>query len=257
MSVICKCPSCKAKYQVGDEYAGRTIKCPKCSAAVVVPAATATPSPTAPASKTSSPGPAAKGSSSSILSKAELPKARPVHPVEEPAARPAPKTSSVAKIVKAVAIAPATAAGQDQASDATPAEGDGLGFLAEEAAKAKGRAGAKGLAAPAGAKPSPAGDGRAGDLAAISGLAAHSEEEELPAWLIATIAATGAAAFVVMGFAIYLASHYLSSQPAKVISDATAVAADGKKTDKTAKAEPKVPVLTLNWPENHVPARRC
>ena len=38
MSVICQCPSCKAKYQVGDQYAGRTVKCPKCSAAVVVPA---------------------------------------------------------------------------------------------------------------------------------------------------------------------------------------------------------------------------
>src|SRR5437868_392480 len=39
MSVICQCPSCKAKYQVGDQYAGHKIKCPKCSAAVNVPAA--------------------------------------------------------------------------------------------------------------------------------------------------------------------------------------------------------------------------
>ena len=38
MSVICQCPSCKAKYQVGDKYAGRTIKCRKCSSAVGVPA---------------------------------------------------------------------------------------------------------------------------------------------------------------------------------------------------------------------------
>jgi hypothetical protein len=47
MSVICQCPSCKAKYQVGDQYAGRKIKCPKCSAAVNVPAA-APPTPAAP-----------------------------------------------------------------------------------------------------------------------------------------------------------------------------------------------------------------
>jgi thioredoxin-related protein len=39
MSVVCQCPSCKAKYQVGDQYAGHKIKCPKCSAAVNVPAA--------------------------------------------------------------------------------------------------------------------------------------------------------------------------------------------------------------------------
>ena len=39
MSVICQCPSCKAKYQVGDQYAGHKIKCPKCSAAVNVPVA--------------------------------------------------------------------------------------------------------------------------------------------------------------------------------------------------------------------------
>ncbi len=47
MSVICQCPSCKAKYQVGDQYAGHKIKCPKCSAAVNVPAA-ATPARSAP-----------------------------------------------------------------------------------------------------------------------------------------------------------------------------------------------------------------
>ena len=37
MSVICQCPSCKAKYQLGDQYAGHKIKCPKCSAVVEVP----------------------------------------------------------------------------------------------------------------------------------------------------------------------------------------------------------------------------
>jgi hypothetical protein len=38
MSVICQCPSCKAKYQLGDQYAGHKIKCPKCGAPVSVPA---------------------------------------------------------------------------------------------------------------------------------------------------------------------------------------------------------------------------
>ncbi len=38
MPVTCECATCKAKYQVGDQYAGRTIQCPKCSAAVAVPA---------------------------------------------------------------------------------------------------------------------------------------------------------------------------------------------------------------------------
>lgn len=39
MPVACQCSSCGAKYQVGDQYAGRKIKCPKCSAAIAVPAA--------------------------------------------------------------------------------------------------------------------------------------------------------------------------------------------------------------------------
>lgn len=38
MSVICQCPSCKAKYQIGEQYAGRTVKCRKCSTEMVVPA---------------------------------------------------------------------------------------------------------------------------------------------------------------------------------------------------------------------------
>ena len=42
MPVICQCPSCKGKFQVGDQYAGRTIKCPKCSTAVAVPAVSTT-----------------------------------------------------------------------------------------------------------------------------------------------------------------------------------------------------------------------
>jgi S1-C subfamily serine protease/thioredoxin-related protein/DNA-directed RNA polymerase subunit RPC12/RpoP len=39
MGITCRCSSCGATYQVDQQYAGRKIKCPKCSAAIVVEAA--------------------------------------------------------------------------------------------------------------------------------------------------------------------------------------------------------------------------
>ncbi len=62
MPVICQCPTCKTKYQVGDQYAGRTVKCPKCSAPVVVPTVAQPTSPTAAAAKTTSPAGRGEGS---------------------------------------------------------------------------------------------------------------------------------------------------------------------------------------------------
>ena len=39
MRMTCHCASCGATYQVDEQFAGRKIKCPKCSAAIVVTAA--------------------------------------------------------------------------------------------------------------------------------------------------------------------------------------------------------------------------
>ena len=39
MPVTCHCTLCGATYQVGQEFAGRKIKCPKCAAAIMVTAA--------------------------------------------------------------------------------------------------------------------------------------------------------------------------------------------------------------------------
>jgi S1-C subfamily serine protease/thioredoxin-related protein/DNA-directed RNA polymerase subunit RPC12/RpoP len=39
MPVTCHCSACGATYQVGEQFAGRKIKCPKCAAAIVVAAA--------------------------------------------------------------------------------------------------------------------------------------------------------------------------------------------------------------------------
>ena len=46
MSIRVECPSCQVAFGVGDEFAGKRGKCPKCKATIVVPAAaTATPQP--------------------------------------------------------------------------------------------------------------------------------------------------------------------------------------------------------------------
>ena len=49
MRITCRCPSCGAGYQVDEQFVGRKAKCPKSAAAIVVAAATA--SPTAPAAR--------------------------------------------------------------------------------------------------------------------------------------------------------------------------------------------------------------
>jgi biopolymer transport protein ExbD len=41
MSISFACPSCAFQIKTGDEFAGRKAKCPKCSAPIVVPAASA------------------------------------------------------------------------------------------------------------------------------------------------------------------------------------------------------------------------
>lgn len=41
MSISFACPSCEFVIKTGDEFAGRKAKCPKCSAPIVVPAASA------------------------------------------------------------------------------------------------------------------------------------------------------------------------------------------------------------------------
>ena len=82
MSVICQCPSCKAKYQVDDKYAGRAIKCPNCSSAVGVPAVARVARPAVVASD----HPPSAGISKvapAISSKVELPEARVVRPVKD------------------------------------------------------------------------------------------------------------------------------------------------------------------------------
>ncbi len=55
MSVICQCPSCKARYQIGEQFAGRTVKCRKCSTAIIVPTPAPPEIPSAPASYEAAP----------------------------------------------------------------------------------------------------------------------------------------------------------------------------------------------------------
>src|SRR5689334_21648719 len=39
MSIICSCPACQAKFQIGEHAAGKRARCPKCNVIVDVPVA--------------------------------------------------------------------------------------------------------------------------------------------------------------------------------------------------------------------------
>ena len=267
MSVTCQCASCKAKYQVGDQYAGHTIKCPKCSAAVVVPPVAQPVSPTAAAAN----GPSAAGAtktSAAVAAKAELPRARVVTRVEDPSAKPAATASSSPKIVKAVALSDTATVERDAGEDTAevPPPDDGLGFLAgEPVPSARTAPGAKRRPEAAVAAQSPAKDGPGGDLASIAGLAARSskgavphpvkkQKPALPSWAIPAIAAAGVAALVGIGVTIYVTLNSKSASEKAKPKNETAVASssttDSPKSNKTAKPGPKDPVLTIEWPEN-------
>jgi S1-C subfamily serine protease len=113
MSVACQCAACGAKYQVGAEYGGRKIKCPKCSAVIVV-----------------GNGESASQSGSSKTSKAAPPKATPLaagaasaaspgrHSPAQPAAKPAPKPAAAKP-----AAAPAARHAPAPAAESAPAGG--------------------------------------------------------------------------------------------------------------------------------------
>lgn len=225
MSVICQCPSCNAKYQLGDQFAGRKIKCPKCSATVEVPEAAA---------------PAA---------------AEPATPAT-PAAKTAPlvKAAPVAKTAPAVAKAAAVAAEEEDSaapeSVPAPAEDDGLGFLADAPISSK-RPGARAAASRSSIHDTPA---ARGDFPAKSGIGARSskiaqssrlkkKKQSLPAWMIPAIATAGLAAIALIGGVVYVATLPKS--------ETASTASDGKKTDKT-KTDPNVPTLKfkLDWPES-------
>ena len=220
MSVICQCPSCKSKYQVGDQYAGRTVKCPKCSAAVAVPAVAQPASPTggavvapavaqpasqsATASKTSSAGGTAKAASPPISAKAELPQAQAVSRAEVPPAAAAPAASSPAKIPRPVTVSPADSATDDQDADGEPPADDVFGFLSAEPAEPKRPAGSKQRPAATVAKQAsdeaePADDGLgflaegpAGAQRPAATVAKQSSDEAEPADGLASISALAA-----------------------------------------------------------------
>ena len=179
MSIICQCASCKAKYEVGDQHAGKTIKCPKCSAAVAVPA-----------------GPGAS------------------------------------KIVPEVALPPAGAiAGSQDAGSPVPAE-DGLGFLSEEPAL-RGRAG----------RPrSPSDSGKHSRSSSIASHHHKRKKQDLPAWLVPTIAGIGVAAVAAIAVTIYVSARKLEAK-----SDGGAQATENK-TGKPSKSEEMLPLLSIDWP---------
>ena len=256
MSVVCQCPTCQAKYQVGDQYAGRTIKCPKCSAAVVVPAFAQPPIQPGAAAKTSTPG----APPALVSSKVGLPKAQADGIVKELQAKPSPTGSASTKLARAVAISRAEAAVNDRDTIVPPPADDGLGFVAEESIWPMQVAAAPALEVVASEQSSDENES-AGDLASIVDLAARSpraalprrskkKKQGFPAWLIPAIAGVGVAGIAGIGAMIYLAGS--NSKPAKgsTAGPSTATANGGKTPAKAGKEEPKVPMLTIDWPEN-------
>jgi S1-C subfamily serine protease len=256
MSVICQCPSCKAKYQVGDQYAGHTVKCPKCSAAVAVPKIAESPSSKGGSSKVAAPSPSKSNSASS--SRIELTKAR-ASGAKGSSIGPAGKDSSSShvtsssnvlsssKIVKAVAARPGDAVFDDEESNRGPSAEDGLDFLNERRSKHAHR-GLQSATDPS------EDEGDFSEIASISsvsgrsnvarsskiGLSRHSKKKQgLPGWVIPTIAGLVLLAVVGIGGTLYV----LNSRPA---DSAPAVA-----KEKT-RPQPVVPTVTFtfDWPES-------
>jgi len=209
------------------------------------------------AAKASSPGGAATAVSPSVSPKAGLPKAQATGIVEDLQVKPAAKGPSSSKAVRAVSLSPAEAAADDQDIAAASAADDGLGFLVEEAARPK-RGAAPAVAVEAGEPIS--GETRpADDLAAIAALAARSskaaavprsktKKRGLPAWLMISIAAVGVGCIVGIGSMIYMSGANWSPSNRAPASPSTAN--NGKTATQADKETPKVPLLTVDWPEN-------
>ena len=219
MPVICQCPSCKTKFQIGDQYAGRTVKCRKCSTAIAVPAIAE---------------PARSASESAPTSEESDKRKR-------------------SRLTAQFAELPANDAAIEEDTDDAPSAEDGLGFLAEVSATPKGRT------APAVAAQSSRGGSAAGDAVSTAGFAARSAKDVfprrskqkpkgLPAWLIATMAAVGVVAVVGIVFMIYRPS-LSKAKPDSGSAAAASAANDGKKAVH-AGPKRKVPMLTIDWPED-------
>jgi DNA-directed RNA polymerase subunit RPC12/RpoP len=43
MPIVVQCGACRKQYQVGDQFAGKTVKCPGCQKPLVIPGGQATP----------------------------------------------------------------------------------------------------------------------------------------------------------------------------------------------------------------------
>jgi S1-C subfamily serine protease/thioredoxin-related protein len=254
MSVICQCPSCKAKYQVGDQYAGHTVKCPKCSAAVAVPSiagpsTSQSPSSQGAASQVSKSVAAAKPASPSSSSKIDLPKARAVSPIKDAPAKSAKEASSSQVAATRKAVSAIAAKADDTAIDegesvGNPAE-NGLDFL-NDPSPGKHRRGTQAAA------DTPADDNDYTDIARdhrSSGLGSRSthayhpkkKKKGMPSWAIPAIAAAAVAIVAGIGYAVY------ATRPKPVIVATGTDKPDGKKPKVPEK---KVPVLTIDWAEN-------
>ena len=289
MPVSCQCPSCKAKYQIGDQYAGRTVKCPKCSAAVAVPAkarpgasaappqASALPSaspagpatanvslpvgrpvtPVASASRTAAPTSDAAASPPSLSFRSQLPKARAVGRVENVPVESTAKVADEAKPVRAVAVSAVKTAADDASADEPPTE-DQFDFLAEERSASRGRAGLSRPTASTATEEPPAegdqSDGEAADdLASIARLAGKSSKGAPPHY--AKKKKKGWPTWLIATIAGVGATAVVAIACGIYIaslpkSGGPSTASDTKNSGKTVQTGPKGPVLTIEWPEN-------
>ena len=215
MPVVCQCPSCKAKYELGDQYAGRKIKCPKCGAAVTVPVAAAKP-PLPVATAVSSPSSADKASSLSSNSAPAAVTTRVVKAEPLPA-KPLPRVKESSE--ELAAVDQKTAVEQE----IQPGGDDGLDFLGQPALGHR----------PAKGGPSP--------LKAATPHVRKKYRKSAPPWMLAAIGGGVLAAIALVGAAFYFSQTKPDS----------AVIGSGKKPARP-QVNPNVPLLTFNfdWLEN-------
>ncbi len=288
MSVICQCPSCKVKYQIADQYAGRTVKCPKCSAAVAVPAMPSASSPqTSPPSPTkppSSPPPSASVKSAvppkSIARAVRItddeedePTAKPQATEKSTVAAPqrdpisAPQRDLVDAPQRDPAVPPPIAEmpASTESSDVEPAE-DLFSFLANAAPSTK-RSNPKHPTSPLFEENEPAAETPTEDFDAGSldvdalgaakigkpsahGSHSHHRKKKKPQIPAWLIATVGG--ITVAAVAGIGVAVYHASRPKPVMetaADSVVIAgSDAQKPARTT-SQPKVPMLQIEWPE--------
>lgn len=122
MSIKAQCGQCQASFGVRDEFAGKRVKCPKCSQPMTIPNKADAPSAQA---RTAQASGAAKGAAglSPVLPHEAKPQPRPVGGAAKPMAQPKPVSAPAQRAAAAPMFVGAAGASVDSRSATRPTAG--------------------------------------------------------------------------------------------------------------------------------------